>query len=144
MFYGCLHSGVQSEFLRWRLNTGAPLKRQIGDELELNDDLTVILAGSCGTSLQSVTWKAGSLVCRQHQRADGRTKMSFSSDPWGAKIKRSGSEYSWIAPASCPNVSPHFFCLSRLQLWRFNLWFDWLPPPPTHDAAGWDVKAVKG
>lgn len=36
-----------------------PLKRQIGDELELNDDLycnnTVILAGSCDTSLQSVT-----------------------------------------------------------------------------------------
>lgn len=52
MFYGCLHSGVQSDVLRWRLNTSAPLKRQIGDELELNDDLTVILAGSCGTSLQ--------------------------------------------------------------------------------------------
>lgn len=139
------HVLVQADVLRWRMNPSAatPLKRQICDELELNDDLTVILAGSCGASLQSVTWKAGSPVWRQHQRAGGRHR-AFLLILEERRIKRIFLYRSGFLPGCIP----HLLCLTPLLLWRFNIWFDCPPPPPhphlLHNAAGWDVGAVKG
>lgn len=147
ILWASAHAHVQADVLRWRMNPSAatPLQRQICDELELNDDLTVILAGSCGAPLQNVTWKAGSPVWCQHQRAGGRTTLSFSSDLRGAKNKKERFRIFLNRSGFLPGCIPHLLCLTPLLLWRFNHWCD-CPPPPflLHDAAGWDVGAVKG
>lgn len=108
--YGSLHPEELSDVLCWRgssINTNAAVHLwRDKSELELNDDLycnnTVILAGSYDTSLKSVTWKAGSLVGRQHQRADGQTTLSFSSDPQGAKNEKRALQniLKWLQPSA--------------------------------------------